>query len=128
MSGTEESKTKRIKITVPLHATTSALKRTAEMAETEERVDNGEGTECNIQNDEGTGSVTFAKELDGEYGEGEGKGEWSKVEKGKVCLSIAKPMAKRRYTKRNMEYWSLKEKVKLTKLESKMRIGKIEDV
>ena len=71
--------------------------------------------------------ITDVKELYGKYGEGGGKGEWSKVEKGEVCLAIAKPTVKRRYTKLNMEYWSSKGKViNLTKLESKTRKEKLQ--
>ena len=74
---------KRSKLTVPLHVTTPALKRTAEMAISEEGVDE-EGTECSVQSGEGKDLITDAKELSGEYGEGGGKGKLSKVGGGSL--------------------------------------------
>jgi len=118
-NGTEESKTKKCKVTVPLHATTPALKRTAEMAVSEERV-NETGTGSCTQNGEGNDLITTVKELEvyGSNGEGKGDGKRSIVEGGKgeerVCPESSKPKAKRKYMKRNMEYWNLKEKVSVS--------------
>ena len=83
MNGTEESKTKRCKVTVPLHATTPALKRTAEMAVSEERVNETGSGSC-TQNGEGNDSITTVKELEvyGSNREGRGEGKRSAVKEG----------------------------------------------
>ena len=61
-SGTDECKTKKSKLAVPQSAVTSAQKRTAEIAISEEGVTE-KGTECDIQIGNGMDMITVVEEV-----------------------------------------------------------------
>ena len=107
MNGNDESKSKKSKLTVPLHATTPALKRTVEMDVTHGMSIAEAGSGLIVYDNDGTGQMTKAKDVLDVVRERKGK-----ESDGNVC-EVSAPMMKvrRTYVKCNMEYWSIRKRV-----------------